>query len=311
MLKVMLVLLAICLAGCREESRLSPYLGAYYGGFDTAMTPDPADDLNPNECPPGEPREACDQAHGYPLDHLLMRLDINAHGELTVAFYRTREDYEQGRWMYLSRGCQTTLAPASDYQMHAIDTRLDETQVLASARFPLQFGNRILACTNSARLGAGANPAMEMALQVNPVTGARAVSLSLERSRRDGDYLYVEQDGEKIPVKLDLRYLGTNGAEAHRLCAADGETRIENQDGVEAVCVMTGRKQWSIVLPVSPYGPGITAFWGSTRSPKWYRSSGEPDIVSYHRAVFLPVQFEDMQPGEPAAPPHPPEGQVQ
>ena len=240
-----------------------------------------------------------------------MRLDLNTAGELTVAFYRTREDYEQGRSMYLSRGCQTTLAPASDYQMHAIDTRLDETQVLASARFPLQFGNRILACTKSARLGAGANPAMEMALQVNPVTGARAVSLSLERSRRDGDYLYVEQDGEKIPVKLDLRYLGTNGAEAHRLCAADGETRIENQDGVEAVCVMTGRKQWSIVLPISPYGPGITALWGSTRSPKWYRSSGEPDIVSYHRAVFLPVQFEDMQPGGAAAPPRSPEGQVQ
>lgn len=305
MVRVILVVLALCLTGCREESRLSPYLGAYYGGFDTAMTPDPADDLNPNECPPGESRAACERAHGNALDHLLMRLDVNADGNLTVAFYRTRDDYEQGRPMYLSRGCQTTLAPASHYQLHDIDTRLDETQLLASARFPLQFGNRILACTNSVRLGAGANPAMEMALQVNPVTGARAVSLSLERSRRDGDYLYVEQDGEKIPVKLDLQYVGTGGDEARRLCAADGETKIENQDGVEAVCVMTGRKQWSIVLPISPYGPGITAFWGSTRSPKWYRTSGEPDIVSYHRAVFLPVQFEDMQPGGLAVPPSP------
>lgn len=311
MVRLMLVLLALCLAGCREESRLSPYLGAYYGGFDTAMTPDPGDDLNPNECPPGESRAACAQAHGNPLDHLLMRLDMNADGELTVTFYRTRDDYEQGRWMYLSPGCQTTLAPASHYQLHDVDKQLDETQVLASARFPLQFGNRILACTNSARLGAGGNPAMEMALQVNPVTGARAISLSLERSRRDGDYLYVKQDGEKIPVKLDLRYLGTDDSEAYRLCAADGETKIENEDGVEAVCVLTGRKKWSIVLPISPYGPGITALWGSTRSPKWYRTSGEPDIVTYHRAVFLPVQFEELQPEGGAAPPDTPEKQIQ
>lgn len=294
MVRVSLVLLLLFLSGCREEGRLQPYLGPYYGGFDTAMTADPADDLNPNECPPGESRDVCDQAHGDPLAHLLMQLGMNAGGELTVAFYRNRDDYEQGRWMYLSRGCQTTLAPASDYQLHTLDKELDETQLLATARFPLHFGNRILACTNSARLGAGASPAMEMALQVNPVTGARAISLSLERSRRDGDFLYVEQDGQKIPVKLDLRYLGTDGAEARRLCAADGETKIENKDGYEDVCVMTGRKKWSIILPISPYGPGVTAFWGSTRSPKWYRTEGEPDVVTYHRAVFVPVQFEDV-----------------
>ena len=41
-----------------------------------------------------------------------------------------------------------------------------------------------------------------------------------------------------------------------------------------------------------PYGAGVTAFWGSTLSPTWYRTSGEPDIVSHHRALFLPVQFE-------------------
>jgi hypothetical protein len=36
----------------------------------------------------------------------------------------------------------------------------------------------------------------------------------------------------------------------------------------------------------------VTAFWGSTRSPDWHRSSGEPDVVSYHRAIFVPVSFE-------------------
>ncbi len=116
--------------------------------------------------------------------------------------------------------------------MHALDKSLDETQVLATASFPLQFGNQMLECTNSARLGAGQNPAMELSLQVNPVTGASAVSIMLERSRRDGDYLYVKKDGEKVPVKLDLRYVGTEGSESRRLCAADGETTIENKDGL-------------------------------------------------------------------------------
>ena len=132
---------------------------------------------------------------------------------------------------------------------------------------------------------------MDLSLQMNPVTGASAISVILEKSRRDGDHLYVKKDGKKIPVKLDLRYVGADGKDSRRLCAADGETQLENKDGYEAVCVMTGRKQWSVVLPLSPFGAGVTAFWGSTRSPKWHRTSGEPDIVTYHQAVFIPVKL--------------------
>lgn len=292
MLRLWFFICLVMLAGCREDDPLAAYLGPYYGGFDTAMTPDPRDDLNPNECPPGESRERCSKAHGNALAHLLMKLGMNAQGELTVSFYRTREDYERDKPLYLSQGCRTTLGPASSVQLHNIDRELDETQLLASASFPLQIGNRILACTNSARLGGSGSPEMELALQVNPVTGASAINLTMERSRRDGDYLYVKQDGEKIPVKLDLQYVGTRADEARRLCAGDGETKLENKDGYEAVCVMTGEKQWRVVLPISPFGPGVTAFWGATQSPKWSRTSGEPDIVTYHRAVFLPVQFE-------------------
>jgi hypothetical protein len=299
MIKLFVLVLLVALSACRDEHTLAPYLGPYYGGFDTAITADPGDDLNPNECAPGEDRELCRQVHGNPLSHLLMKLDRNSAGALTIAFYRSQEDYENGRSIYLSQGCRTTLAPARDVKVHAIDESLDETQLLATATFPLQFGNQVLECTNSARLGAGQDPAMELSLQVNPVSGASAISITLERSRRDGDYLYVKKDGEKVPVKLDLRYVGTDGDDPRRLCAADGETTIENKEGGESVCVMTGRKKWSVVLPLSPYGAGATVFWGSTLTPTWYRTSGEPDIVTYHRALFMPVQFE----GDEMAPP--------
>ena len=293
MTRLLALLLLLALGGCRDEDRIAPYLGSYYGGFDTAMTIDPADDLNPNECPPGEDRVLCRSSHGNPLSHLLMQLGQNTAGELTIAFYRNEEDYEAGRAMYLSEGCRTTLGPAEDLKLHTIDDALDETQLLATANFPLQFGNTMLACTNSARLGAGKDPEMTLSLQVNPVSGASAISILLEKSRRDGDYLYVKKDGEKVPVKLDLRYIGTEADEARRLCTADGETTIENKDGVEALCVMTGRKKWRVVLPLSPYGPGVTALWGSTLTPTWYRTSDEPDIVTYHQALFVPVQFDD------------------
>jgi hypothetical protein len=293
MARILILAFLLAVTACREEDRMTPYLGPYYGGFDTAMTVDPGDDLNPNECSPGEDRELCRRAHGNPLNHLLMKLGKTPAGELTIDFFRSEDDYEAGRAMYLSEGCRTTLGPAKDLQLRAIDDSLDETQLLATASLPLQFGNRMLACTNSVRLGAGQDPAMELSLQVNPVTGARAISITLEKSRRDGDYLYVKKDGEKVPVKLDLRYVGKGGDEARRLCAADGKTTIENKDGVEALCVMTGRKKWQVVLPLSPFGFGVTAFWGSTLTPTWYRTSGEPDIVSYHQALFVPVQFED------------------
>jgi hypothetical protein len=293
MLRVMLLAALVAISGCREENALAPYLGPYYGGFDTAMTADPNDDLNPNECAPGEDRALCRQAHGNPLSHLLMKLDRNAAGELTISFYRSPAEYQQDSPMYLSEACRTSLGPTRDLELHALDETLDETQVLATASFPLQFGNQMLECTNSARLGSSRNPAMELSLQVNPVTGASAVSITLEKSRRDGDYLYVKKDGEKVPVKLDLRYVGSEGSEPRRLCAADGETTIENKEGYEAVCVMTGRKKWSVVLPLSPWGPGVTAFWGSTLTPTWYRTSGEPDVVTWHRALFMPVRLED------------------
>jgi len=293
MVRLLLCALLIGLSGCRDGDELTPWLGPYYGGFDTAMTADPADDLNPNECPPGEDRALCRQAHGNPLSHLLMKLDRNEEGQLTLAFFRDRDDYEAGRAIFLSEGCRTSVGPARDLQLFPVDESLDDTQLLATASFPLRFGSQLLACTNSARLGAGSNPAMELALQGNPVSGASAISITLEKSRRDGDYLYVKKDGKKVPVKLDLQYVGAGGGESRRLCAADGETTIENKDGYESVCVMTGRKEWRIALPVSPYGPGVTLFWGSTRSPKWYRTSGEPDVVDYHRALFVPVRLED------------------
>lgn len=293
MIRLWALVLLAALGGCREEGQLTPYLGPYYGGFDTAMTLDPGDDLNPNECPPGEDRAVCRRSHGNPLSHLLMKLANNSAGELTIAFYRSEEDYKADRAMYLSAGCRTSVGPAQDLTLHTIDNALDETQLLATANFPLQFGNTMLACTNSARLGAAKAPVMMLSLQVNPVSGARAISIRVEKSRRDGDYLYVKKNGERVPVELDVRYIGTDGSEARRLCSADGKTTIESKDSVEALCVMTGRKKWRVVLPLSPYGPGVTAVWGSTLTPTWYRSSDEPDIVSYHQALFVPVQFDD------------------
>jgi hypothetical protein len=292
MYRLLLIAILSLAGGCREEERLSRYLGPYYGGFDTALTADPGDDLNPNECPPDAGAGACRTAHGNPLSHLLMKLDRDADGRLTLTFYRNQADYEADRPMYLSKACRTSLGPAREYRINPIDERRDETQVVATASFPLVFGNPMLACTDSARFSSDPAPHMDLSLQVNPVTGARAASVTLERSRRDGDYLYVKRDGEEVPVRLDLRYVGTDRHEARRLCAADDETLLENEDGYEAVCVMTGRDEWRVVLPVSPYGPGVTAFWGSTRSPKWYRTSGEPDVVTHHRGVFLPVQFD-------------------
>jgi len=296
MYRTLLLSCLALLASCREQSGLDPYLGSYYGGFDTAETADPYDDLNPNECPDPADREACRGAHGNPLSHLLLRLGRNDAGELTLAFYRSESDYREGRPMYLSNACRTGVGPATDYRLHRVDETRDETQVLATARFPLVFGNTIPDCTRSARFGSSESPSLDLSLQANPVTGASAVTLTLERSRRDGNYLYVKQDGEKIPVKLDLSYVGSDGDEARRLCAADGETKLENRDGDEAICVMTGRKQWRVILPLSPWGPGITAFWGSTRSPEWYRSSDEPDVVTYHRALFVPVSLDPEGP---------------
>ena len=292
MYRLLFLVFLFLIGGCREEDRLADYLGSYYGGFDTALTADPQDDLNPNECLRSAGDGGCAAVHSNPLSHLLMKLDRNPEGELTLTFYRTEEDYGAGHPLYLSKACRTSMGPASELRVYSLDESRDETQILATASFPLVFGNPILACTDSARFSADSEPHMDLSLQVNPVTGARAVSVTMERSRRDGNYLYVKRDGKEVPVRLDLQYAGTDRRDARRLCAADDETLLENKDGYEAVCVMTGRDEWRVVLPLSPFGAGVTAFWGSTRSPRWYRTSDEPDVVTYHSGVFLPVHFD-------------------
>ena len=108
-----LMITLLTLMGCRDEAAIAPYLGPYYGGFDTAMTPDPGDDLNPNECSLASDPEQCSQVHGNPLSHLLMKLGIDEQEQLTLAFYRTQADYEAERPMYLSNACKTSVAPAS------------------------------------------------------------------------------------------------------------------------------------------------------------------------------------------------------
>ncbi len=111
MLRVILLAALVAVSACREEDVLAPYLGPYYGGFDTAMTADPSDDLNPNECAAGEDRALCRQAHGNPLSHLLMKLDRSAAGELTIAFYRSQAEYETDSPIYLSEGLQDLPRP--------------------------------------------------------------------------------------------------------------------------------------------------------------------------------------------------------
>ena len=68
-------------------------LGVYRGYFATALTPDPADDLNYNPC---DERVADCTRHQAPLIDILLQLSENDEGRLQATFFRNLADLQAG-----------------------------------------------------------------------------------------------------------------------------------------------------------------------------------------------------------------------
>lgn len=263
--------LLAALTGCaaatdRPALRTDPdaaILGVYRGSFATAQTEDPTDDLNYRQCDPAA--ERC-LGGDEPLVDVLLEVRRDPSGSVRLAFYRTPADLERGAALdLLGRGCGTTLGAL------VISAR-DSATGTKVGRVPLAARNRL--CLNRLRPTAAHELRAEFA--TDSVTGAASVDLLIDRDVRSANYLFVEEDGKRRRVRIDLdNTLDTATDTRYRVC-------IEDEVGDFSRCVMTDRELRRFVLPVPvPGGAALSYTWWYELVPKLKRTSGLQEVERY------------------------------
>jgi len=263
--------LLAALAGCTAVSdRPAPraqaeaaVLGVYRGSFATAQTEDPTDDLNYRQCDPAA--ERC-LGGDEPLVDVLLDVRRDSAGSVRLAFYRTRADLERGDALdLLGRGCGTTLGAL----VVSASASATGTQV---GRVPLAARNRL--CLN--RLRPTATHELRVEFTTDSATGAAHVDLLIDRDARSANYLFVEEEGKRRRVRIDLdNTLDTATGTRYRVC-------IEDDLGEFSRCVMTDRELRRFVLPVPvPGGAALSYTWWYDLVPNLKRTRGLQEVERY------------------------------
>ncbi len=262
-----LLLLALMLAGADVAARvdLEPYLGLYLGSFESALTPDPDDDLNYNPCNP-ETRDC--SVHQDPLIDILLALSLDPRGTLVATFYRSETQVRSGRPLdLLGRGCGTIVGGLQ--KLTGVDK---EAGVRWTARFDLDVESR--ACLGRLR------PTSDHFLLVRGLDpgeyGESQVEVAIDKAVSSQNYLYVKEDGVKRRVRLDLdNTQGTGRRASYRVC-------IEDDLGEFSRCVVTDKqlKQIGLPLPV-PGGAAVNYTWWYDLFPNLKRTRDLYELTQY------------------------------
>lgn len=261
------VLMGCALRGGAEPapSKYQPFVGTYQGSFASALTEDPADDLNYSSC---NPAVADCVVHHDPLMNILLQLAVVNGGELSVAFFRSHSDLAAGDQLdLLGRGCITRLGTAQSF-----DTRPEPAGPLWTASFPLTVENKL--CLG--KLRPTSTHRIELAYHDDPEDGGPYIKVSIDRSVVSENYMYVEENGVEKRVRLNLAgKVGTGSQARYQVC-------IENDLGEFDRCVQTDRKLRQVFLPVPiPGGAAASYTWWYDLQPRLKRTRGLYSLEQY------------------------------
>jgi hypothetical protein len=243
---------------------MDPHLGVYHGSFDSALSDDPADDLNHNPCNPAGDLPCL--THHEPLADILLELRRQPDGNVSLAFFRDRNGLDAGRSLdLLGAGCGTRLGP-----LKSLEQVGDGPHRHLVASFPLTVENRL--CLGKLRPISQHRVRLELA-EV-PEQHVPRIRVVIDRNVRDANYLYVTEDGIRRRVKIDL---DNTVQEDHRYRVC-----IEDDLGEYQRCVLTDREFRSFALPVPlPGGMGVNYTWWQELRPRLQRTQGRYAVEQY------------------------------
>lgn len=249
----------------RGAARYQGLLGSYRGSFDSALTEDPADDLNYNPC---DPRLQSCTSHHDPLVDVLLVLQADAAGRLRAVFYRDVQDRATGKPLdLLGGGCGTELGPAESADR---GTRAGEPRW--TAVFPLTVENRL--CLG--KLRPTSRHSVVVTARDDEVSGTTSLEVSIDKAVVSEDYLYVKEKGVERRVRIRPANTVGEGRQArYQVC-------IEDDLGEFDRCVLTDKELKQFFLPVPlPGGVAASYTWWHDLEPDLRRTRGLYRLEQY------------------------------
>jgi len=262
------LLVAALLAGCASNPASAPeqqgaerFVGLYEGSFASALSPQPEDDLNFNDC--DEQHADCNTQYN-PLVDIILKLDTAPDGRLRAGFYWHPDDAEP--MDLLGRGCGSRIGP-----LDSLTRDSSEPNQVYTARFLLEIDNRLCA----GRLRPTSKHFMLVRLYDDPAAG-RSAEVLIDKAVVSRNYLYVEEKGVRRRVRIDVDNTPENARRGgYRVC-------IEDDEGEYSRCVITDKelKQFALPLPV-PGGVAANYTWWYDLSPNLKRTHGLYELEQY------------------------------
>jgi hypothetical protein len=249
----------------RAAARDADLLGAYRGSFDSALTADPADDLNYNPC---DPRlESC-LSHHDPLIDVVLVLKADTAGRLQATFYRDERDVDAEKPLdLLGGGCGTELGPAESVRRSARGEQPPWT-----AEFPLTVKNRL--CLGKLR------PTTTHSVVITALRdeegGGTSLEITIDKAVISEDHLYVKENGVERRVRIrPANTLGEGRQARYQVC-------IEDDLGEFDRCVLTDKELKQFFLPVPlPGGAAASYTWWYDLQPDLRRTRGLYRLEQY------------------------------
>jgi len=246
-----------------RNAAVDDFLGVYQGSFGSALTEDPADDLNYHAC--DRAVERCLGSDALLAD-IVLDLDRDAEGRVRLAFFRSLNERERGDELdLLGRGCSTRIGPMSELR------RGDQPDRWIAV-FPLHAANRL--CLN--KLRPTSTHELKVELGEDPDTGTRFAQVLIDKEVTSTDYLFVVEHGQKRKVRIDLDNTLEPGAGGrYRVC-------IEDDLGEYERCVATDRELKRFFMPVPlPGGAAASYTWWHELVPRLERTRGLYHLEQY------------------------------
>jgi hypothetical protein len=246
-------------------AKYQPFIGTYVGSFASALTEDPADDLNYNPC---NPAVADCVAHQAPLVEILLQLSVDPDGSLRATFYRSPADLAANEPLdLLGRGCGTRIGPVETFS-----TVEESSGPGWTGRFPLTVDNRL--CLG--KLRPTSTHAIELTYYADSVEEDPYVEVTIDKAVISENYMYVKENGVERRVRLNLAgKLGEGTQARYQVC-------IENDLGEFDRCVLTDKKLKQFFLPVPlPGGVGANYTWWHDLNPNLKRTRGLYTLEQY------------------------------
>jgi len=260
------VFIVVPIAADTSRETLAAFAGDYQGAFDTAVTPDPLDDMNTNPC------RDC-ELHGDALKDIYLRVHIE-DGRPVPSFHRSPEGPPID---LLGKYCHSELGAMSELRRETGEGRESGDRYrIYRATYPFDPGR----CSRN--IPRNKTPELTLSLVRNVDRGLRFARVEIDRDlRRVVSLTAKNREGERVPVQSNPNDYGKDRGEPRSYAYRD---EMDNDDKLRRNTTET--RYFAIPVALNGYVGANLTWWPHKILDVEAQSE---EVLTRHTGLFLPV----------------------